>query len=216
MRCNGYPRWRVHAVHGATPHPAARATPPRSRKRCEDASETQATPGAQGGRWKWKGPPGHSGRRRAHDSHIFKSVCAAESTFDRPGRRQAVGDLESERSGHLEPCLVSCFRYNDSDAQLASTRRAAKGWVVVSFILLALSVAPISSEEVERLLRLVNLVYTLGWCFSVGRVQGRYVKARFGTSYPRRPWGKPLLLALAGLLAVVALAVAMSYLTEQN
>jgi len=101
---------------------------------------------------------------------------------------------------------------------LGEPQRAAtaKGWVVVSFILLALSVAPISSEEVERLLRLVNLVYTLGWCFSVGRVQGRYVKARFGTSYPRRPWGKPLLLALAGLLAVVALAVAMSYLTEQN
>jgi hypothetical protein len=97
---------------------------------------------------------------------------------------------------------------------LGEPQRAATatGWVVASFVLLVLSVAPIDSEEVDRLLRLVNFVFTVGWCLSTGRVQVRYVKARLGTSYPRRRWGKPLLIGLAGFLAVMALAVGISLL----
>lgn len=92
----------------------------------------------------------------------------------------------------------------------------AKGWVVASFILLALSLAPIQSEEVDRLLRFVNLAYLLGWYFSTGRAQVRYVKARFGASYPKKPWGKPLLLAFGGLLALVALSVGLSFLVAPS
>ena len=101
---------------------------------------------------------------------------------------------------------------------LGEPERAAttKGWVIASFVLLVLSVAPINSVEVDRLLRLVNFVFTVGWCLSTGRVQGRYVKARLGTSYPRRRWDKPLLIGLAGFLAVLALAVGISLLMEQN
>lgn len=101
---------------------------------------------------------------------------------------------------------------------LGEPQRAAiaKGWVVASCILLALSLAPIQSEEVDRLLRLVNFVYLVGWYFSAGRAQARYVNARLGASYPRKPWAKPLLLGLAGLLAVVALTFALSFLVVQT
>jgi len=98
---------------------------------------------------------------------------------------------------------------------LGEPQRAAiaRGWVVASFILLAFSLAPIHSEEVDRLLRLVNVVYVLGWYFSAGRAQVRYVNARFGTSYPKRPLGMPLLIALVGTLVVLALSFAISFLT---
>src|SRR5207249_10323860 len=51
------------------------------------------------------------------------------------------------------------------------------------------------------------LVYLLIWYFAAGRPQARYVKERLGTDYPRKAWGKPLLVAIALFLAYVVIAV---------
>ena len=45
-------------------------------------------------------------------------------------------------------------------------------------------------------LGIVALLYLLLWYFVSARGQAKYVKSRFGDSYPRRSWGKPLMIGL--------------------
>ena len=48
-----------------------------------------------------------------------------------------------------------------------------------------------------------GIVILLALYFSSGRPQARYVKEKFGNDYPRRPWGKTLLLAVAAFIGLL-------------
>jgi hypothetical protein len=83
---------------------------------------------------------------------------------------------------------------------------SSKLWGVISLvIILGLSVLPAllpASRGIEGASRIVGLILLITWYFSNGRAQANYVKERFGTSYPRRGWGKPLLIAFGVLIAL--------------
>lgn len=51
--------------------------------------------------------------------------------------------------------------------------------------------------------RIAGIGLLLGWYFSNGRYQASYVKARFGSDYPRKGWGKPLLFAVLVFVAAI-------------
>ncbi len=36
----------------------------------------------------------------------------------------------------------------------------------------------------------LGFLFLLVWYFSFGRKQSKYVKEKFGKSYPKKPWGK--------------------------
>ncbi len=85
---------------------------------------------------------------------------------------------------------------------------AAKLWVLVTLlafagIALATAFLP-NPRSIDGVSRTVGLILLLSWYFSNGRSQVEYVKSRYGKNYPRRSWGKPLLL---GCLALVGFIV---------
>lgn len=51
----------------------------------------------------------------------------------------------------------------------------------------------------------ISIGMLLGWYFSLGREQARYVKETWQGSYPRKPWGCPLLVGFGGLAAFLGL-----------
>jgi len=87
----------------------------------------------------------------------------------------------------------------------------AKVWVLVTLLAIAgttvaAAVLP-NSRSLDGVSRMVGFVLLLSWYFSSARSQAEYVKSRYGKDYPRRSWGKPLLLgclALVGFIAFIA------------
>lgn len=78
--------------------------------------------------------------------------------------------------------------------------------VVISSI-----IAPLS-EMVDVLTRVAGLALLLGWHYAIGKSQAAYVTSRFGQSYPRQHWGKPIAVAVGCLIAffVVAFVLALA------
>jgi hypothetical protein len=91
--------------------------------------------------------------------------------------------------------------------------RWAKVWFHVSLLMTAvfglLSVVGVDKQAV----RYVALLYLVIWYFANGRPQARYVKEKYGKDYPRRPWGKPLLIAIAAFVAFFALVFVLVVVT---
>jgi hypothetical protein len=93
---------------------------------------------------------------------------------------------------------------------------AAKKWTVLTLIVLA--AGPVAStvlpgnKSVDPILRLLTFALLIGWYFSSGRSQMKYVKSRFGKLYPRRGWGKPLLIAVLALAGYILYATAITLL----
>jgi hypothetical protein len=83
--------------------------------------------------------------------------------------------------------------------------RSAKVWFAFSLLMTAgsslLPLAGVGQQAVGYL----ALLYLLVWYFAAGRPQARYVKEKYGKDYPRRPWGKPLLITIALFLAYLVL-----------
>lgn len=69
---------------------------------------------------------------------------------------------------------------------------------VAVLVVLILAPAKVSAKASS----LLWLPYLLIWYYSFARKQGKLVKERYGKDYPRKPWGKPLLFAVLGLLAL--------------
>ena len=84
---------------------------------------------------------------------------------------------------------------------------AAKVWVIVALGLLfglpLIEMLVPGLSALQSLSRVFGLVLLISWYSSSGRPQARYVKEHFGKTYPRRGWGKPLLVAFGAAMAYV-------------
>ena len=58
-------------------------------------------------------------------------------------------------------------------------------------------------------MRGLGFLYLIIWYFSAGRSQAKYIKENVGKVYPRRGWGKPLLIAAAAFIGYLFVAVAI-------
>jgi hypothetical protein len=91
---------------------------------------------------------------------------------------------------------------------------SAKVWVLVTLLILVGTTVAAAFLPNPRLLdgvpRNAGFVLLLSWYFSSGRGQAEYVKSRYGKDYPRRSWGKPLLLACLALVGFIVFIVVLS------
>jgi hypothetical protein len=94
---------------------------------------------------------------------------------------------------------------------LGEAEKAAqsKGWMIgsIAFILLV-SVGPILLPQVAILETLGNasgIALLVAWYYAIGKSQNTFVVERFGKTYPRRGWTKPLLAAFGAIAAFFAL-----------
>jgi len=94
---------------------------------------------------------------------------------------------------------------------LGETQKAAtsKAWAIGSAICIAvLALSPVfvsDSKAMDALGRFSGLALLISWYYAVGKSQQTYVMAKFGKTYPRRGWSKPLLAAIGVLLGFFAL-----------
>jgi small-conductance mechanosensitive channel len=90
---------------------------------------------------------------------------------------------------------------------------SAKNWFIASlvmlvvYVLVTLSLA--DTKAADGATRGLGLAYLFVWYFAVARGQANYVKDRFGKAYPRKGWGKPLLIALLAMIGYVVFAGAV-------
>ena len=89
--------------------------------------------------------------------------------------------------------------------------KSAMGWFYFSLAMLGvyvlMGVFMEKPEEADGAARGLGFLYLLVWYFSAGRAQARYVKEKLGSNYPRRAWGKPLLIGVAAIIGFFTLAV---------
>ena len=95
---------------------------------------------------------------------------------------------------------------------------AAKVWVIALLsLLIVVPTAIMFWPDLHSLSGPLGIVLLISWYSSSGRSQVHYVKQRFGQDYPRRGWGKPLLIALAAVVGyfvvLVALATVLAMMT---
>ena len=105
---------------------------------------------------------------------------------------------------------------------LGETEKAAtsKIWIIVSIVVilcvtLASALLP-DSKLFDNLSRVISLVVLLSWYYSIGKSQVAVVRSRFGKTYPRRGWAKPLLLAFVAIVIFVAVVVAMFIVSDTS
>ena len=65
----------------------------------------------------------------------------------------------------------------------------------------------------------LGLVYIVVWYFAWQKPQTRYVKATWGKDYPRKRWGKPVLIGILAMVAfqtIIALSMTAVLTVTQN
>jgi hypothetical protein len=66
----------------------------------------------------------------------------------------------------------------------------------------------------ESVCRAAGIGLLIGWYVSTGKVQAQYVTETWQKSYTRKPWTKPLLLAVNCLIGYVLLVIAVGIVAD--
>lgn len=82
-------------------------------------------------------------------------------------------------------------------------------YVAIGLLVLYALIAVTMQTAAEGLTWLIGFVFLLSWYFGSARSQAKYVKEKYGGTYVRLPWGKPLGFALGGLLCFLVLSFAV-------
>lgn len=94
--------------------------------------------------------------------------------------------------------------------------RKSKAWAIGSAVffmaLVLLTVVAPDPKLADGLSRLFALALLLTWYFTNGKHQQTYVASRFGKSYLKRGWSKPLSLAVTAFLASIFVLAGIGFL----
>jgi hypothetical protein len=97
----------------------------------------------------------------------------------------------------------------------ADEAKANRVWFYVSIAyLLAVFVTSSISVIPDGVFRAAGLGLLLGWYFSLGKKQIRYVKEAWREGYQRKPWTKPLLIGFGCLIGAFILLYAAAFAEE--
>jgi L-asparagine transporter-like permease len=91
----------------------------------------------------------------------------------------------------------------------------SKNWMLGTAVFMVLAVllsVVLPDERVSDVLgRVSGLALLITWYYLHGKSQNAYVEARFGKTYPRQNWGRPLLLGLLAYVGFLVLSVAVGF-----
>jgi len=93
------------------------------------------------------------------------------------------------------------------DEHAATSKMWAIGSAIVIGAFVLFSAFQAVSQGGPDIGRGVGVILLVAWYVTNGRAQSKYVKERFGKEYPRRGWGKPLLIAFGAFAAFVVAAM---------
>jgi hypothetical protein len=152
--------------------------------------------------------------------------------------RAQVADIDELASGESAPALwnpnaaaswsllftpiFGAYLHMRNWQALGQPEKAAssKNWIIGSLVcVLLLVIVPLflpDSKGVDALGRVFGFALLITWYYAMGKSQQAFVLGKFGKTYPRRGWSRPLLAAVGGVIAffafvfVVALVIAMA------
>lgn len=91
----------------------------------------------------------------------------------------------------------------------------SKNWVIASVaffvVMTVLAVLLPDTRAMDGITRVLALVLLVVWYYANGKSQQAYVLGKFGKTYPKKGWGKPLLWAVAGLVGFVVAMGAVGF-----
>lgn len=93
---------------------------------------------------------------------------------------------------------------------------ASRKWFIASIGMLALVLllsVVMTDKQADAAVRAIGFAFLMAWYFSSGKEQSRYVKDKFGTHYPRRPWGMALLGGVGGIVVYFLAAVVVGFVS---
>jgi len=96
---------------------------------------------------------------------------------------------------------------------------ASQAWFYagLGYLTLAmLSGVSTDSKAIDGTIRALGIGLLIAWYFSSGRVQAKYVKAKFGSDYLHKPWGKVLLLAFGVMFGYFVLAMIVVFMAAAS
>jgi hypothetical protein len=95
---------------------------------------------------------------------------------------------------------------------------SSMNWFYLSLVMFVvyLCIAMFVADEkaAEHAARGLSVLYLTIWYISAGRSQAKYVRARFGKDYPRRGWGKPLVIGVAAIIGYFIVAAGIGFTTR--
>jgi hypothetical protein len=122
--------------------------------------------------------------------------------------QSATCSLEPDRGSVLEsafsPAFGAFLHARNADATgRVDEAKANRVWFYVSIAYLGFTIVAVFLPAIpEGLFRLTAIGLPIGWYFSLGRKQIRYVKETWQDRYTRKPWQKPLLIAFCCLIGI--------------
>jgi hypothetical protein len=113
--------------------------------------------------------------------------------------------------------IFGAFLHMRNWQALGEPDKAAKSktWIVATIVFLVVaSLAPIliPSAALDALGRFGGIAILIAWYYALGKSQQALVAARFGKSYPRRGWLKPILAALGVVLAFFLVVFVIAFI----
>ena len=99
---------------------------------------------------------------------------------------------------------------------LGDTQRAQlnRNWAIASLLIIFgagfLSVLLPESKALDSSTRLIGLALLIAWYMTSAKSQAKLVKDRFGSTYPRKGWGLPILVAFGCFAAIVVVAAVIA------
>ena len=93
---------------------------------------------------------------------------------------------------------------------------SAQSWFYASLLLLFIYfLIGMFVSDAEGRLNIIwwlSFLYLITWYIVAGRSQVKYVKAKFGKNYPKKPWGQALLIAVGALICCWVVAFAVNFI----
>lgn len=99
---------------------------------------------------------------------------------------------------------------------LGDTQRAQlnRNWAIASILIIFgagfLSALLPESKALDGSTRLIGFALLIAWYMTSAKAQAKLVKDRFGSAYPRRGWGLPILAAFGCFAAIVVVAAVIA------
>ena len=104
------------------------------------------------------------------------------------------------------------WRALGDEQKAAGARRWFIAGVVLLAVYLVLGVVALHGSPVANLLsQALSFGFLIAWYFASARRQAVYVKEQYGDGYRRRPWGKPLGIAVGLSLAYFFISLAATF-----
>jgi len=91
-------------------------------------------------------------------------------------------------------------------------RKARRWFIAAVTLIVAAFLVPAGGRALELPMRLMLFLFLVLWYFVAAKPQAAYIKSNFGSAYPRKRWGLPILTAIGLILASMVVMTVLVFM----